>query len=70
MRSVWDDNMGIHYSLELEASCRSMLEPIKSQTLGTFALTRPGGRAQRAPGKQPVADLAYSLASPSIIWLC
>lgn len=36
MRSVWDDNMGIHYSLELEASCRSMVRTYQKPNTGYF----------------------------------
>lgn len=62
--------MAIHYSLELEANCRSKVELIKSRTLGTFALTRPAADLETSIGKQPVADHGCLLTGcPSIIWL-
>lgn len=57
--SMQDDNMAIHYSLELEGAADQWLEPIKSQTLGIFALTRPTARPKWCIiGKWPAADPA------------
>lgn len=44
MWSVWDDNMAIHYSLELGAGCRSMGRTHQKPNTGYFL---------RSPGLQP-----------------